>query len=523
MRGLRLTHKLMLLLVVAAAVEGVLTAFLAFTEIGGAARREFFALGDLLGLAATLAAGIWFVHRVTRPVEQLSKAAKRISQGHLDSEIKTSSRDEIGDLAEAFREMQTRDRALHEQLERRVEERTTELQEATDFLHSILDSSTDYAIIATDMDWHILTFNEGARRTFGYEPEEILGRPASRLAPPEEAMKTFGPEMARVLQMHGRFYGEGVCIRKSGQRFPVRTVTTIRADANGKFLGYTIICRDITQDKALEHRLRDYTDNLERMVGEKTAELREVNAELVRANQLKSQFLANMSHELRTPLNAIMGFAEAIRDGVAGEPTAEQREFAGDIYQAGRQLLGMINDILDLAKVEAGAMELTLEPCDLAVLIDEVVRVARGLARRKGIELASDVEPRPLEITADALKVKQVLYNLLSNAVKFTGAGGKVSVEARLGKETAQIRVTDTGMGIAPEDLDAIFDEFRQVDSSLTRKHEGTGLGLALTRRLVRLHGGEITVESELGRGSTFTVTLPRDLVSSPRPEPRPA
>ena len=230
-----------------------------------------------------------------------------------------------------------------------------------------------------------------------------------------------------------------------------------------------------------------------------------------------------MSHELRTPLNAIMGFAEAIRDGVAGEPTAEQREFAGDIYQAGRQLLGMINDILDLAKVEAGAMELTLEPCDLAVLIDEVVRVARGLARRKSIELASDVEPRPLEITADALKVKQVLYNLLSNAVKFTGAGGKVSVEARLGKETAQIRVTDTGIGIAPADLDAIFDEFRQVDSSLTRKHEGTGLGLALTRRLVRLHGGEITVESELGRGSTFTVTLLRDLVSSPRPEPRPA
>ena len=183
----------------------------------------------------------------------------------------------------------------------------------------------------------------------------------------------------------------------------------------------------------------------------------------------------------------------------------------------------MINDILDLAKVEAGAMELTLEPCDLAALIDEVVRVARGLARRKGIELRSDVDPRPLEITADALKVKQVLYNLLSNAIKFTGAGGKVSVEARLGKETSEIRVSDTGIGIAPEDLDTIFDEFRQVDSSLTRKHEGTGLGLALTRRLVQLHGGEISVESELGRGSTFTVTLLRDLVSSPQPQPRPA
>jgi len=522
MRGLRLAHKLVLLVVAAAVAEGCLTAFLALTEVGTRINRDFFALGDVIGLVLTVLAGVWFVHRITRPVQELSEVAKRISQGHLDSEIKVRSSDEIGDLAAAFREMQTRDRALHEQLERCVEERTTELQETTDFLHSILDSSTDYAIIATDMDWHILTFNEGARRTFGYEPEEILGRPASRLAPPEEATKAFGPEMVRVLHMHGRFYGEGVRIRKSGQRFPVRTVTTIRADASGKPLGYTIICRDITQYKALEQRLRDYTDNLERMVAEKTAELREVNSELVRANQLKSQFLANMSHELRTPLNAIMGFAEAIRDGVAGEPTAEQREFSEDIYQAGCQLLGMINDILDLAKVEAGAMELTLEPCDLAMLIDEVVRVARGLARRKSIELRGDVEPRPLMITADALKVKQVLYNLLSNAIKFTGAGGKVFVEARLGRETAEIRVSDTGIGIAPGDLLCIFDEFRQVDSSLTRKHEGTGLGLALTRRLVELHGGEITVESELGKGSTFIVTLLRDLVPSPK-ESRPA
>jgi PAS domain S-box-containing protein len=522
MRGLRLAHKLVLLVVAAAVAEGCLTAFLALTEVGTRINRDFFALGDVIGLVLTVLVGVWFVHRITRPVQELSEVAKRISQGHLDSEIKVRSSDEIGDLAAAFREMQTRDRALHEQLERCVEERTTELQETTDFLHSILDSSTDYAIIATDMDWHILTFNEGARRTFGYEPEEILGRPASRLAPPEEATKAFGPEMVRVLHMHGRFYGEGVRIRKSGQRFPVRTVTTIRADASGKPLGYTIICRDITQDKALEQRLRDYTDNLERMVAEKTAELREVNSELVRANQLKSQFLANMSHELRTPLNAIMGFAEAIRDGVAGEPTAEQREFSEDIYQAGCQLLGMINDILDLAKVEAGAMELTLEPCDLAMLIDEVVRVARGLARRKSIELRGDVEPRPLMITADALKVKQVLYNLLSNAIKFTGAGGKVFVEARLGRETAEIRVSDTGIGIAPGDLLCIFDEFRQVDSSLTRKHEGTGLGLALTRRLVELHGGEITVESEFGKGSTFIVTLLRDLVPSPK-ESRPA
>jgi PAS domain S-box-containing protein len=518
MRGLRLTHKLIFVILVAAAIEGCLTVWLAFTETGQQAERSFFAIGDAVGIALTIGLSVWLVRRTLRPLGGLSDAAQRIGRGHLDVEIPVGPHDEVGDLADAFRQMQDRLRALHEQLERRVEERTSELREATDFLHSVLDSSTEYAIIATDMEWHVLTFNEGARRTFGYEPEEVLGRPFTRLAPPEEAERTGGLEIERTLRIHGRHQSEGLRLRKNGQRFPVRQITTIRTDARGQPIGYTIVCRDITQDKALEQRLRDYTDNLERMVAEKTGELRKVNAELLRANQLKSQFLANMSHELRTPLNAIMGFAEAIRDGVAGDPSPDQREFSEDIYQAGRQLLSMINDILDLAKVEAGAMELQLETCDLAMLIDEVVRVARGLARRKGVELKSDVEPRPLELTVDPLKLKQILYNLLSNAVKFTSAGGNARVEARLEKETVVIRVSDTGIGIAPEDLVNLFEEFRQVDSSLTRKHEGTGLGLALTKRLVELHGGDIGVESELGKGTTFAVTLLRDIVPEAKP-----
>jgi PAS domain S-box-containing protein len=518
MHGLRLKHKLVLLVLAVAAIEGGLIAWFSLTETGQHVAKSFFAIGDIIGILATIVLGLLFVRGITRPLERLSEAAKRVGQGHLDTEIDVHSSDEVGDLADALRDMQVRLRRLHEQLEHRVEERTAELREATDFLHSVLDSSTEYAIIATDMEWHVLTFNEGARRTFGYEPEEVLGRPFPRLIPPEEVEKTVGLETERTLRIHGRHQSEGVRLRKSCQRFPVRQVTTIRTDAHGQPIGYTIICRDITQDRALEQRLREYTDNLERMVAEKTAELRKVNAELVRANQLKSQFLANMSHELRTPLNAIMGFAEAIRDGVAGDPSPEQGEFAEDIYQAGRQLLGMINDILDLAKVEAGAMELTLEACDLAALIDEVMRVARGLARRKGVELKTDIEPRPLELTVDPLKLKQILYNLLSNAVKFTDAGGTARVEARLEKETVVIRVSDTGIGIAPEDLVTLFEEFRQVDSSLTRKHEGTGLGLALTKRLVELHGGEITVESELGKGTTFTVTFLRDLVPTPNP-----
>ena len=328
-----------------------------------------------------------------------------------------------------------------------------------------------------------------------------------------------GAEMERTLRAYGRRQGEGVLCRKDGARFPARSVTNVRTDHDGRPIGYTIIGRDITQQKALEDRLRDYTDNLELMVGEKTAELTRVNEQLVRANQLKGQFLATMSHELRTPLNAIIGFAEAIRDGISGPPTADQREFADDIHKAGRQLLGMINNILDLAKFEAGAMDLNLQSCDLAGLVDETVRVIRGLANRKNITVTPDVAPRPMDMTADPIKLKQILYNLLSNAVKFTDPGGKVEVRARLEPETVVIRVTDSGIGIAPEDQAMIFEEFHQADSSLTRNHEGTGLGLALTRRLVELHGGDIAVESELGKGSTFTVTLLRDLVvESQRP-----
>jgi len=519
MRGLKLTHKLILAVLAAALIEGGAMAWLLHAASGAVMGYAFVFLVGGLGMLLTALLGLVVIRQVTRPLAKLSSVARRIGEGELDTEVDIRSHDEIGELAEAFREMERHLREMYDRLEQRVQERTAQLQETTDFLQSVLDSSTEYAIIATDLEWRVLTFNEGARRTFGYEPEEVVGQPLARLISPEDLERAIGPQMERMLRIHGRHEGEGTCPRRNGERFPVRIVTTVRTDRAGRPLGYTIICRDVLVQKALEERLRQYTDNLERLVAEKTSELREANVQLVRTNQLKSQFLANMSHELRTPLNAILGFAEALRDGVVGEPSAEQREFCEDIYQAGRQLLGMINDVLDLAKVEAGALELTLGPCDLAGLIDEVLRVARGLARRKGIELRTDVVPRPLELTADPVKLKQILYNLLSNAIKFTDSGGTVTVEGRLQKETVVIRVRDTGIGIAPEDLVTIFEEFKQVDSSFARKHEGTGLGLALTKRLVELHGGQIGVESELGKGTTFTMTLLRDLVAEEKPK----
>ncbi len=512
MRSLTLTRKLVLFVVGVGLIEGALMGALLYVGAEGRIRYPFVFMAAGFGALLTMLVGLFIVRQVARPLAKLSEAARRIGRGRLDVEVDVRGEDEIGQLASAFREMQDRLRRIYEQLESRVEERTAALQEATDSLNAVLNSSTEYAIIATDARWQVVMFNEGARRTFGYEPQDILGQPLARLVAPEEVETAVGPQMERALRIHGRHEGEGNRVRRDGQRFPVRTVTTIRYDRENRPVGYTIICRDITQRKALEQRLRQYTDNLEQMVAEKTAELRELNAELVRANQLKSQFLANMSHELRTPLSAIIGFAEAIRDGVAGEPSGEQREFAEDIAQAGRQVLELINNILDLSRFEAGAMELNLAPCDVGGLVDEVLRILRGLARRKDIELKADVDPRPLELTADPIKLKQVLYNLLANSIKFTDAGGRVEVQARQDREFVRIRVSDTGIGIAPEDLVTVFEEFRQVDPSLRREHEGSGLGLALVKRLVELHGGEIAVESQPGKGTTFTVTLLRDL-----------
>ena len=238
---------------------------------------------------------------------------------------------------------------------------------------------------------------------------------------------------------------------------------------------------------------------------------REIEAkgrQLAAASQHKSEFLANMSHELRTPLNAIIGFSEVLVDRMFGELNEKQEEYLKDIYSSGTHLLSLINDILDLSKIEAGRMELEPEDFDLPAAIDDALLLLRERAGRRGIALERHVEAGVGEIRADARKVKQVLLNLLSNAVKFTPEGGRIDVRARLGEGNAEISVTDSGIGIAAEDQEAVFEEFRQVGKA-DKKAEGTGLGLALCRKFVELHDGRIWVQSELGRGSTFTFTIP--------------
>ena len=239
-------------------------------------------------------------------------------------------------------------------------------------------------------------------------------------------------------------------------------------------------------------------------------EIEDKGRELEAANRHKSEFLANVSHELRTPLNAIIGFSEVLQERLFGELNEKQAEYTDDILSSGRHLLSLINDILDLSKIEAGRMELEVTTFDLAGAIENALLLIRERANRHGIKLDRVIDDRLGDFTGDERKVKQVLVNLLSNAVKFTPEGGQIKVEATLGESAVIFSVTDTGIGIAPQDHEAIFEEFRQVGTNYAQKREGTGLGLSLTRKFVELHGGKIWVESEVGKGSKFTFTLPR-------------
>ncbi len=279
---------------------------------------------------------------------------------------------------------------------------------------------------------------------------------------------------------------------------PVKAmVVRLREIAEGQF----------TQTVQVPNRdeLGDLAANVNRM----SEELGRLYRQLETANQHKSEFLASMSHELRTPLNAIIGFSEVLSERMFGELNDKQAEYVADILSSGRHLLSLINDILDLSKVEAGRMELELAPYHLPSALDAALTLVRERAMRHGVSLGLEVAPEVGELVGDERKVRQVMLNLLSNAVKFTPDGGRVDVRAARDGDAVQVSIADTGVGIAPEDQDKIFEAFQQVGPGGAAKREGTGLGLTLTRQFVGLHGGRIWVESQVGKGSTFTFTLP--------------
>lgn len=260
---------------------------------------------------------------------------------------------------------------------------------------------------------------------------------------------------------------------------------------------------------AMSVKLQSTYATLEQRIAEKTSHLQKAILALEQANKMKSEFLANMSHELRTPLNAIIGFAEVLRDKIAGDLNEEQVDFVKDIHSSGQHLLQMINDILDLSKVEAGKMELHYETFLVPPAIEDVHTILKGLANKKHLELKTRMLTEVGAIEADRVKFKQILYNLLSNAIKFTDENGKIFMELGIVDDMLQTSVSDTGIGMKPEDQQKVFKEFWQADSSFSRKYEGTGLGLALTKRIVEMHGGKIWFESEYGKGSIFYFAIP--------------
>jgi signal transduction histidine kinase/uncharacterized protein YdeI (YjbR/CyaY-like superfamily) len=302
-------------------------------------------------------------------------------------------------------------------------------------------------------------------------------------------------------------------LRRSAERVGGKSAIVAPMVWEGRGIGGIVVGRQLPgpfSDKAIR-QLRTFADQA--VIAIQNArlfrEIQEKSAQLEVANKHKSEFLANMSHELRTPLNAIIGFSEVLMERMFGEVNEKQADYLKDIHESGKHLLSLINDILDLSKIEAGRMDLELSTFDLPSALSNAMTLVRERAQRHGIELALKVDKKLGAFEADERKFKQILVNLLSNAVKFTPDGGRVAVSAKMDTTHVEIAVRDTGIGIAPEDQAAVFEEFKQVGRDYTKKAEGTGLGLALTKRFVELHGGEVRLQSALGKGSTFTITLP--------------
>ncbi len=344
-----------------------------------------------------------------------------------------------------------------------------------------------------DTGGRVTFFNEFAQKFFGYTEPEIIGRNVNETILPrvDSNGQNLHQTMEEVLRNpDGYPMHEDENIRRNGERVWISWTNKPIFDSAGRITEMLCIGNDISSLKKTESEL---------VRAKEAAEL---------ADNIKSAFLATMSQELRTPLNSIIGFTGILRQGLAGPLNEEQKKQLGIVQNSARHLLALINDVLDISKIEAGQLEVRSEPFELRASVEKVVHSVRPMADLKGLHLDLEMMPEIGLIIGDQRRVEQVLMNLLSNAVKFTDSGGVTVCCATVGRRV-EISVTDTGIGIGPEHHDAIFRPFHQVDNGLTRSHEGTGLGLSICKRLLELMGGTIRVESRPGMGSRFTASLP--------------
>jgi PAS domain S-box-containing protein len=399
------------------------------------------------------------------------------------------------------------------------------LRESEERFRLIVQTAKDYAIFMLDPGGHVATWNEGAQRIKGYAAEEIIGRHFSTFYPPEDIAAGKPPRELEIAASVGKYEEEGWRVRKDGSLFWASVVITALRAPDGRLVGFGKVTRDLTQRRAAEEdarraaaeqAARRASELRERELRGLAEQLRRQAAELEVANRAKAQFLAAMSHELRTPLNAIGGYAELLELGLRGPVTEGQREDLARIRRSQQHLLSVINDILNFSRIEAGQLTYDFGQVRVYEVIDSVMHMVAPQARAKGLAFDRMACPPDVVAWADRAKLEQVLLNLVSNAVKFTPRGGTVSIGCSDSSEGVTLTVRDTGIGIPADQLAAIFEPFVQVGRSLTNPGEGAGLGLAISRDLARAMRGDITVESTLGVGSTFTVTLPRPADSDP-------
>jgi PAS domain S-box-containing protein len=357
----------------------------------------------------------------------------------------------------------------------------------------LIESVKDYGIFMLDPQGNVATWNAGAARIKGYRADEILGHHFSIFYTPEDVAAGKPAWELQVVEKEGRLEDEGWRVRKNGSRFWANVVISALRREDGELIGFAKVTRDLTERRIADDRA--------------LADARRV-ALSEEANRAKAGFLAAMSHELRTPLNAIGGYAGLLLMGIGGDVPEQHRQYLERIRGSQQHLLAIINDILNFSRIEAGQITYDIQRISLCAVIDTVLPMIeqQALAKQLRVDRLDDVGAFAL---ADRSKVEQVLLNLLSNAVKFTDPGGRVELSCHSLETRVAIRVHDTGMGIPPAHLEAIFEPFVQVGRSLTNPLEGTGLGLAISSDLARAMGGELTVESTVGTGSTFTLWLP--------------